>query len=382
MITVVHLITGLNVGGAEMSLARLVTRSDRAKFRHVVVSMMGVGPVGERIRQQGIPVHALGMRRGIPGPLAIRRLVALLRAERPDVLQSWMYHAGLLGTVANPFARARATAWNLRCSNMELTHYRRLSALTVWACAHLSRRPEVVVVNSDAGQKYHATLGYRPRKWALIDNGIDLAEFKPDENARVAVRRELGLAADALLIGFVARVDPMKDHPTFIKAAGELSKMSPDVHFVLVGEGASPENADLARLIDEAGVTSRVHLMGRRVDVARVEATFDIATSSAAFGEGFPNVIAEAMACGVPCVVTDVGDAARIVGDSGIVVQPRCPAGLAEGWATLIAEGADVRSRRGREARARVAEWFSLERAVRTYEDLYSSLLADQAHAA
>ncbi len=374
MLTLVHLISSLNVGGAQLMLSQLVSRLNHRQLKQVVVSLIEVGPVGETIRALGVPVYSLGMQRGRPSPEGFGRLVRLLRRERPAILQTWLYHADLLGLFVARWAQTPVVVWNVRASNMDMQQYRRLSGWTVKACARLSALPRAVVVNSEAGRAFHTRIGYRPRQWVVIPNGIDLQQFRPAPAARAEVRGELGLPPEAALIGLVARFDPMKDHATFLRAARELVHAGSTAHFVLVGEGATPDNAALAELVAQEGLEGRAHLLGRRTDIPRLTAAFDIASSSS-YGEGFPNVIGEAMACGVPCVATDVGDTAQIVGETGVIVPPRDPAALAEGWRRTIEMGAEQRQRLGLAARARIQQHYSLESMVRHYEELYLSLV-------
>ena len=334
--------------------------------------MMDGGPMAERIVANGVPVHSLGMRRGVPTPTALTRLTTILRAQSVDVLQTWLYGADLLGAVAARRTGTSALVWNVRCSDV-VTHHSGVFALTRWTCARFSTYPRVVITNSEAGRAFHAGLGYQPRRWAVISNGVDLDEFKPDPTPRQPVREELGVARDALLIGLVARVDPLKDHATFIQAAGRFVRSEPRAQVVLVGLGASRGNASLMGHISRAGLSARVHLLGRRADVSRILAALDIACLSS-ITEGFPNVVAEAMACEVPCVVTDVGDASRIVADTGVVVPPRDPAALAGGVEGLIRLCADGRARLGRAGRARIRACYELGRMVHHYEDIYESL--------
>lgn len=374
--TIVHLISGLTSGGAETMLFRLLSGMDRRRFRSVAVSLTPGGALAARIQALGIPVHNLGMERGRPTFRALRDLVQLLRRERPQLLQTWLYHADLLGTLAAPLARVPLLAWNIRSSDMDLSHYRRLSRLTRAACARLSARPQVVIVNSETGRRYHQQLGYRPREWAFIPNGIDLDEFSPNPTHRAAVRAELGLAPDTPLIGLIARRDPMKDHATFFQAAALLSRDRPDAHFLLAGRGITPDDPTLARLLAATGLTGRAHLLGERRDIPRLTAALDLATSSSAYGEGFPNVIGEAMACAVPCAATAVGDSARLIGDTGPIVPPRDPAALATAWSTLLALPPLDRATLGHRARQRIADHFALPTIIHRYEHLYARLLA------
>jgi glycosyltransferase involved in cell wall biosynthesis len=377
MLKIVHLISSLDVGGTEMVLYHLLSHMDRQHFQNTVVSLIEVGPVGEKIQALGIPVHSLGMQRGRPSPLGIWRLAHILRHKHPDVLQTWLYHADLLGLLTAALVRVPCTVWNLRASDMDMSKYRLLSGWTVRLCACLSGLPQTVIVNSEAGRAFHAQYGYRPRQWALIPNGIDTQSFHRDTSARQEVRHELGLAPEALLIGLIARFDPMKDHTTFLRAAGHLARVKARAQFVLAGEHVTVDNPELSALIAQSHLCGRVHLLGPRSDIPRLTAALDIASLSSV-SEGFPNVVGEAMACGVPCVVTDVGDAAQIVGETGIVVPPRNPLALMQGWQQLIELGPAGRQKMGWMARERIQQYYSLEQIVRRYETFYMSLVEEE----
>lgn len=374
-LTVVHLITGLATGGAEAMLAKVVTGMDRAAFRNVVVSMTGLGSFGPVLKEAGLPVVALDMKRGLPDPRGLLRLLRLLRAERPAVLQTWLYHADLLGLAAARLAGVPRLAWNLRCSNMDMRHYPWLSQVLPRALARLSRRPDAVVVNSLAGKAVHEALGYRPRRWEFIANGFDLDAFRPDAEAGARLRAALGLPEDAVVFGHVARFDPMKDHAGLLRAAAILVATRPQARLVLIGQGVDNGNPALAQAVAAHGLAGRVHLLGPRSDVAAWTSGFDVAVSSS-ISEGFPNVIGEAMACGVPCLVTDVGDSAMVVGDAGRVVPPADPAALAAAAVALVDLGDDGRRSLGAAARARIAAEFGLPVIVGRYESFYRDLAA------
>ncbi len=374
-VRVCHLISSLDVGGAEMTLLRLLSGIDGDRFESRVVSLIRPGPVADKIRRLGVPVVSLHMRRGRASLRALILLVRLLRRERSDVLQTWLYHADLLGLAARRMAGRPCLVWNVRSSDMDMTRYRWLSGATVRACARFSRLPAAVIVNSVAGRRFHEGIGYRPARWELIPNGVDTRLFRPDAEARSTVRRELGVPDDTILIGLIARLDPMKDHATFFRAAGELVRRKCGAHFILIGEGVERGKPEVESWMAENGLVGRAHLLGRREDVPRLAAALDVGTL-ASCTEGFPGAVAEAMACGVPCVVTDAGDAGLIVGDTGVVVPPRDAVALAGGWEHLLQRGEEARRAMGDRARARIEHEFSLARMVRAYETLYSSLVA------
>jgi glycosyltransferase involved in cell wall biosynthesis len=368
MLTITHLITGLETGGAEGMLSRLVTGTDRDRFRSVVVSMTEPGTVGQQIAAGGIPLRSLGMGRGTPDPRGLLRLRRVLREFRPDVLQTWLYHADLLGLAAWRLGWVPRLVWNLRSTEtVGSTTVRRL--LTRW-----SALPDAVVVNSHQGQRFHQGLGYHPCRWVYVPNGFDTAALLPDPEAGRRQRAMLGIAEDAVVILMPARYHPMKDHATFLAAAAQFAAMRPEIRFILVGGGVEPSNRPLAEAIAGYRLGDRVLLLGERRDLGALYTAADIVTLSSAFGEGFPNVLAEAMCCAIPCVATEIGDSADIIGKTGIAVPPRDPVALAAGWERLVALTPQARRTLGAEARARIVENYDLAAIIARYEALYESL--------
>lgn len=366
-IRVLHLIPSLEVGGAERSLFNLVAGLDHAQFESCVVSMTGQGALGAAL---DAPLRSLDMRRGQPTLHAWLALRRILREYRPDIVQTWLYHADLLGLMALGFRHRPVLCWNIRCSNMKLAHYRPLTRLVIWLLARCASRPAAIIANSVAGRDFHIKLGYRPRQWEVIPNGFDTACFAPDPTARAALRAELGIATDAPLIGLVGRRDPQKDHETFLQAARRVRERLPAARFAIVGLGVP----DLASRVAALGLSEAVLLLDQRADMPRVMAAFDIGCLSSAFGEGFPNVLGEMMACGVPCVSTAVGDAALIVADTGIVVPPAAPESLAEALLSMWAAGQTARRAQGSAARARIDAHYSMARTIERYAALYRQL--------
>lgn len=379
MIKLTHIITGLNTGGAEMMLSKLIERMKREVFSQEIISLTDIGPVGEKLAKMGYPVFALGMSRKVSYPGAFIRLVRYLKKTRPHLIQTWMYHADLVGGLAAKLAKGIPVVWGIHHSNLGLEGNKRTTIWTAKLCARLSRLvPIKIVCCSEASKHIHTELGYDSEKMIVIPNGFDLTAFSPDPEARISVRRELGIPENSILIGLVARFDPLKDHGNFLQAAGilieNLTLSTQEIHFILCGSGVIWENEFFVKKINGYGLNNRVHLLGRREDIPRLTAAFDIASSSSS-GEGFPNIIGEAMACGVPCVVTNVGDSALIVGDAGIVVPPKNPKALAEAWLNLIKAGKEERKRLGERARRRVLENYNLPNIVERYVTLYREVL-------
>jgi glycosyltransferase involved in cell wall biosynthesis len=380
-IKILHIINDLSIGGAEMMLYKLLSEMDRERFDPVVISLVDRGRLRDRIEALGIPVYTTGMKPGRPTPASIWRLIRLVRRSKPDLLQGWMYHGSLAAQVAGLFPFSRIPVlWSIHNGTVySLAFEKRLTAAIIKLCAPLSRRPAKIIYVSQTSKSQHEVLGYCREKSCVIRNGFDTSLFTPSAEARAAVRLELGLAENAFLVGLVGRYHPQKDHANFLHAAALLLKEYPGVQFVLSGRGVDLKNHALCDLIQDLGIAERIHLLGERSDMPRLTASLDLASLSSSYGESFPNTIGEAMACGVPCVVTDLGDSAWMIGETGRVVPPRNPKALADAWKELIEIGAEGRRALGEAARARVIECFPLESIVAQYEAMYGSVIADTA---
>lgn len=378
MIRVLHLTSSFgSSAGAEANLLRLVLNMNRRVFQNSVVTMTGIAPASSRARvairlnERGIPLYSLGMRPGIPNPVGAMRLLRIIRRERPHIIQTWMYHADLLGLLCGKAARVPAIAWNILCTSV--ADYRFMSRMVVRMLVRLSPLPDVVLTNSIAGREFHNQIGYHPRKWVFIPNSVDLARFRPDRTAGPWLRSQLRLRSDSKLVGLIARFHPAKDHALFIRAAELLGADRPHVHFVLAGGGIEPNNANLARLITDTPIADRFHLLGRRHDVERLTAALDVACSSS-LTEGSSNTIVEAMACGVPCVATNVGDASLMLGGVGRVVPSRDPQEFAHACAELLELNEFQRFELASISRKRVLEDCSLDSVVSQFERVYYQL--------
>ena len=378
MISIVHLITGLDTGGAESTLVGLLSRFDRRRFSNSVVSLTGEGTNGHRIRELGIPLTPLHMR-SVPGPWTLWSAARAIRAARADIVQTWLYHADLVGALVAPAAGARNLCWNIRCAELDPAHHARSMRAALALLARLSPRPATIVVNAAAGRRAHERLGYRPKRWELIPNGFDTQKFSLSPERRERFRARLGVSRESPLVGLVARYHPMKDHATFIKAAAIVAGQRPDVHFVMAGLGVTRDNAALTETLEKAKLLASTHLCGEVEDVAELYAGLDIAVCSS-YSEAFPNVIGEAMSCGVPCVATAVGDTADLVGTTGRIVPPRDGQALAAALLELLGFDRAARGALGRAARERIVSEYSLDRAVARYEQLYEDLAAARYH--
>lgn len=366
---VAHVITDLDIGGAERMLVKLLEAVHPA-IDNLVVTLCEPGPLAAEIERLGIPVVSLGLARGEVRLAALLRAVRTLRGFRPHVLQSWMYHADLLATLVFVMSGRPALAWNLRCADMELERYSPITRCVRGVLARLSRVPRVVVCNSRASRDAHAAYGYRPRRWELIPNGFDTAVFRPSPTAARRLREEFGLEAANRVVGMVARRDPAKDHETLLAAAARVCGVHPEVRFLLVGSGVPA----LAPRVQALGLAGRVLLEEARSDVAGLTAGLDLCVLSSAFGESFPNALGEAMACGVPCVSTDVGDVADLLADCGLVVPRRDPAALAGALCEALAWSPAERERRARRGRERIERDYALDTIAARYRTLFEAL--------
>lgn len=378
---VVHVINSLFAGGAETMLARLVGAADSSRFEHIVLPLRGGGSLTERVRETGALTEALqvdGTRNLLTAPI---RLAARLRELRPDLVQGWLLQGNLAATVGASLGCPHAPVlWNVRWTLYDVDSERLATRALLRISGRLARHPKRIIFNSQLAALQHTAIGFPPERARVIPNGFDVEHFRPDSAARVAVRQELDIPADASVLGMVARYHPMKDHAMSLRAAAHLLQRRPNAVFVYAGRGVDHGNEELARLIKPVGLAGRVRLLGERQDVARLYAAFDVYwMSSVARGiaEGFPNVIAEAMACGVPCVATNIGDAASIIGQTGRVVRSRDWRAFGDATAELLDAGPAALGRLGKEARARIERDYSLDGVTGAYHALYVEVLTE-----
>ncbi len=373
---VLHVITDLRVAGAQVSLCRLLTRLDRAEFEAAVVSLKVRGVMAERITSLGIPVYSLRLGYRASSALGLRQFHRVAASWRPDLLQGWMYHGNLAASiVAGLMKRSPPVVWNVRHSINRLDEECRPTRWIIKGGALMSRYAKKIIYNSHVSAHQHERLGYSQGRTVVIPNGFDTADFGPSEERRRHMRSTSGISADQFVVGMLARYHPMKDHANFIQAAKRILATHPNAVFLLAGRDVTLENVALRERITTSGLTTSVRLLGEIADVPSFMAALDVLASASAYGEGFPNVVGEAMAVGVPCVVTDVGDSAMLVGDQGSVVPPRDPSALATAIGTLIDLGTDARGKIGLEARDRIVKNFSLADVSGRYAALYGEVL-------
>jgi glycosyltransferase involved in cell wall biosynthesis len=372
---ILHIITSLDTGGAQMVLFQLAQQLNLRGDQQRVISLKSGRELADKFIKLGIPVIELDA-----SPIkilsAIRKCNQLLKTFQPDVIQSWLYHADFFTALLNNRLKT-PIVWGIH-HTYESQAANRLKVSTriiVKVNSMLSKRvPKKIICCSRSALASHERIGYDRSKLITIANGVDPQLFKPASETRSRFRNELGLLPDTLLLGYIARLHPQKDHGTFFKAASLLLKQIPDVHFVLAGNGITSENPGRSRIFANQNDFSHFHLLGRREDIASVTAALDVATLTSSGDEAFPLTILEAMASGVPCVSTDVGDAREMIGSDGNIVPVSSPAGLCQAWVSLLRKSPQERTALGKQARERVLKNYTNEMMTLHYIDVYNSV--------
>ena len=370
---VMHIIVGLNVGGAEGMLKRLIESApDRFPYT-IVVSLTSIGVIGESLRARGLCVHALGMSSLWCLPIVLWRLIQLIRQYRPAIVQTWMYHADFLGGFAARLAGSCSIVWNVRSTAIP----QGALSVTYWLvrlCAIFSYSiPDRIICNANSAKTAHIKLRYAAHKITVIPNGYPFSSFELDLNSRASARMKLGLDDGDIVIGAVGRFDPLKDFHNFVTAASILAAKFGNVKFLMVGRGNEFSNATLRGWIERADLVKSFHLVGQQIDVAYFLSAMDIFCLSSA-NEAFPNVVVEAMAIGLPCVVTQAGDAADILGDDGFVVPVKDPVLLADALLRMCQLDPVDRKLLGERNAKKVREKYGIEKIKRKYEDVYDEV--------
>jgi glycosyltransferase involved in cell wall biosynthesis len=368
---VLHIITGLGVGGAEAMLLKFLQAS-APYVKASVISLTAGGENRPRIEALGVPVFSLDLPQGrIPTFSTIRRLRERVRAVAPDVIQGWMYHGNLAATASAHFAQgAPRVYWNVRQTIYDLRREPRLTRSVIRLCAFLSSGVDAIIYNSGLSRQQHESLGYAKRLSRLIPNGFDLDVWRPDPTARAAVRAEWQIPPDAVVVGQIARFHPMKGHHRLIEAAAQLQTRTAP-YFMLAGKGLDAGNTELRGVLSDYALEDRFRLIGERSDIPRVMSALDILVSPSEWGEGFPNILGEAMSAGVPCVATSIGDSAAVVGEEGRIVPPGDVTALAHAIEDLAGLTPQQRRQLGQRARERIRDRFSLDQVTGEYLRLY-----------
>jgi glycosyltransferase involved in cell wall biosynthesis len=373
---ILHIITGLNTGGAEKMLTKLVCATDQQYFETIVVSLTDNGTLGESIKACNVQVYSIGMAKSWASVAGLIRLAQLIRRLQPDLIMGWMYHANIAAFIARTLsARKIPLLWNIRHTPYNMSSEKKLTSLLIRLSGWLSFIPLCVVYNSYVSLGRHEKLRFRKANSQVIPNGFDTDIFKPSFQSRNQARVTLGIPDSAPVLVHVARFHEMKDHHGFLHAASIVTKTFPDAWIVLIGRDVSWHNPALNGWLESFGLRDRILLLDERTDLPDILPAFDVLCLSSEWGEGFPNVIGEAMACGLPCVTTDVGDAGMVVGDTGYVVPPSNPKALADACTKLLKLSQSKRQTMGEAARLRIVKNYSLPAIVAEYQSLYERII-------
>lgn len=358
---IIHVVISLNVGGAEKMIERLsIETSKDLSIEQTIICLRDLGSIGHRLRDSGFEIISLGMKSALGAPIAFYKLVRIFRTKCPDAVYTWMYHAMFLGGLAAFFCDVKNIIWMIRNSEIPQRYFS-LTSMIIKICSVLSFYiVHKIVCNAEAGRLAHSKLGFCVENMIVVPNGYDFDAFKPSNAVRNRILRELNLTEKNLLVGIVGRFDPLKDISNFIKAAGLVSKKLDNIKFLLIGRGFHQDNTELKQYIDDTQCPDKFILLGE-TDPHDFYCSMDIFCLSSK-AEGFPNVVAEAMAMRIPCVVTDVGDSAKIVSDSGVVVEPMDHYALYEGLMAMLLMDDQQRQSLGGRAQEIVKSQYSISR--------------------
>lgn len=365
---IVHIIVGLNVGGAETMLYKLLKYSDRSKFNFEVISLTDKGVFGPKIEKLGIPIHTLGIRKVSFNISAFKKATSLVK--NADIIQTWMYHSDLFGYIIKNRSKKQKLIWGIRHSNLEKNDNKKLTLLIARINALLSSKVDLIISCSEHATYTHSEFGYDSSKIITIPNGFELETFYKDPNAKKSLELELQLPKNKPILVHIGRWNVQKDYPNLIKAIRLVHNKRPDINFLLCGTGIEENNKELLNLIKENNIQRNIYLLGRRNDIPKILSAADGLISSS-LGEGFSNVIGEAMACETPCIVTDVGDSAYIVDRYGMVVPPKNSQKLAEAVLKFFEKKEEERIEMGNLARERVINEFDIKKIVSKYQEQY-----------
>jgi glycosyltransferase involved in cell wall biosynthesis len=369
-----HIIVDLDVGGAESMLYRLIESKPGSIHETTVISLTTLGVIGKALRARGVCVHALGMTSFWHAPIILFRLIKLIRRYRPKIVQTWMYHADFLGGLAAFFSGSCFIVWNVRSTAIP----QGIFSFTFWLvriCAIFSHLiPDRIICAANSAKNAHIKLRYAAQKMTVIFNGYDFSLFKRQPNTRIKSRLQLGFDERDIVIGAIGRFDPLKDFHNFINAAAKVASNCEVAKFILVGRNNEWSNATLRGWIELVGLESKFHLLGQQTDITYFLSAMDIFCLSSV-NEAFPNVVVEAMAAGLPCVVTHVGDAADILGDNGFVVPAKDPISLANALLRMHQIGPVNRRLLGERGAIKVRDEYGIEKCRNCYDAVYDEIL-------
>jgi glycosyltransferase involved in cell wall biosynthesis len=377
-IGIVHIITSLENTGIALMLYKLLAHADRHQFEPIVISLGAETELCQRIRAHGITVHALEMSTNLVVGWQIFKLTQLLRTLKPDVIQGWMYHGNLAASLANlSLGNRLPVLWNIHNTLYDIKQEPRTTRWVIELTVKRSNTPVRTLYNTYLSAEQHATIGYDTQHTQVVPNGIDTQLFSPNAYSRDNIRQMLGIPQDAIVIGMVAHHQPLKNHALFIEAAHLLLHHQKNVHFILAGEGITADNPQLAPLLQRISASAQLHLLGERKDIPNLLNALDIYSLPASQDNGFPHSVGEAMACGIPCLTTDVGDLPRIIGNTGRTLQQQeaTPSALAFAWLEWIHAGEVWRKELGVRAMQRIQQHYNIQDVTQQYQTIYKEVV-------
>lgn len=376
-VKICHIIIGLNVGGAEHMLRRLVEQQkcSNLSLKHIIISLTDIGPVGKLLQNAGVEVYAIGVNHSIFSFFRLWTLFKMIRLIRPDIIQTWMYHADLFGGLIGRLAGCKNIIWGIRGTDVTIgssSFTRKIQ----WLCAKLSKWvPKVIVCAAHVSSNTHIKLGYDADKMIVISNGFnDQGTNASSEQVIIALRSKYGIQPDELVIGAVGRFNAAKDYENFVSAAELVGRKIPNARFLIVGRGCDDKNNELMKWIYATDFSERFILVGERPDISLYIAMMDVFCVSSKT-EGFPNVLGEAMMAAKLCVTTDVGDAAFLLGECGLVIPKQNSLALANAVMKLLALLDDERASLQTKARNRILTEFSMTKISERFEYLYRQIM-------
>ena len=366
------MINSLNIGGAERMLVKIAKNDAFAGDKITVVTLIEKGILAGELVGKNHRVISLGLTKNPLTWLKVVKLVGIIRRHQPDVIHSWLYQSDIVAGIVTRFCANCSVIWSLRQSNLTKEHNKFTTRLCMRLCAIMSRYwPDAIVSNAYNAMLTHINIGYAANKIVIIPNGFDLSQSSRDASAAAKIREEFGIGHDVLMVSMIGRFDSQKNHVGFFRAVRIILNALPDTNFCFAGVGVTTDNPAINKMIHDNNIDKKkLHLLGQRNDIRAILSATDVLVLPSD-GEAFPNVVGEAMACEVPCVVTDVGDCAEIVGKTGRVVPVGDMLKFADEVIGMLSKSKLQRRALGRAARLRVKVCYNIDNVAKTYRDLY-----------